>query len=141
MYAADDPPRPAASHLRIARPARDLARTERFWAAGLGLRVLERIQPQAEGEHELVMLGWPGAAWHLELVADPEGQTPPAPTVEDLLGLYLGLLLGAHPAPGGGGRADRPRPQPLLGAVGHHHRRPRWLPARAQPPELAVTGG
>ena len=45
MYAADDPPPLAASHLRIARSARDLARTERFWAAGLGLRVLERIQP------------------------------------------------------------------------------------------------
>lgn len=94
MYAADDPPRPAASHLRIARPARDLARTERFWAVGLGLRVLERIQPQAEGEHKLVMLGWPGAAWHPELVADPEGQTPPAPTVEDLLVLYLGQPAG-----------------------------------------------
>jgi hypothetical protein len=41
--------------------------------------VLERIQPQAEGEHELLMLGWPGAAWHLELVADPESQTRPRP--------------------------------------------------------------
>jgi hypothetical protein len=36
------------------------------------------------------MLGWPGAAWHLELVADPEGQTPPAPAEEDLLVLYCG---------------------------------------------------
>jgi hypothetical protein len=36
------------------------------------------------------MLGWPGAAWHLELVADPGGQTPPAPAGEDLLVLYLG---------------------------------------------------
>ncbi|HEX9358747.1 MAG TPA: hypothetical protein VF933_33665 [Streptosporangiaceae bacterium] len=52
--------------------------------------MLERIQPQADGEHELVMLGWPGASWHLELVADPEGQTPPAPTVEDLQVLYRG---------------------------------------------------
>jgi len=31
MYAADDPPWPAASHLRIAQPARGPARTERFW--------------------------------------------------------------------------------------------------------------
>jgi catechol 2,3-dioxygenase-like lactoylglutathione lyase family enzyme len=77
MYAADDPPPLAASHLRIARPSRDLARTERFWVSGLGLQVLERIQTQAEGDHELVMLGWPGAAWHMELVADPEGQARP----------------------------------------------------------------
>jgi hypothetical protein len=35
------------------------------------------------------MVGWPGAAWHLELVADPDGATPPAPTEEDLLVLYL----------------------------------------------------
>jgi hypothetical protein len=34
-------------------------------------------------------LGWPGAAWHLELVDDPEAETPPEPTEEDLLGLYL----------------------------------------------------
>jgi hypothetical protein len=50
MDTADDPPPLAASHLRIARPSRDLARTERFWVSGLGLQVLERIQPQAEGD-------------------------------------------------------------------------------------------
>jgi catechol 2,3-dioxygenase-like lactoylglutathione lyase family enzyme len=94
MYIAEDPPPLAASHLRIARPSRDLARTERFWVSGLGLRVLERIQPRAEDEHELVMLGWPGAAWHLELVSDPDGQTPPAPTEEDLMVLYLGQPAG-----------------------------------------------
>jgi catechol 2,3-dioxygenase-like lactoylglutathione lyase family enzyme len=96
MDAADDPPPLAASHLRIARPSRDLARTERFWAAGLGLRVLERIQPLAEGEHELVMLGWPGAPWHLELVSDPDGHTPPTPSEEDLLVLYLGQPAGGQ---------------------------------------------
>lgn len=36
------------------------------------------------------MLGWPHAGWHLELVGDPDGQTPPAPAEEDLLVLYLG---------------------------------------------------
>ena len=56
--------------------------------------MLERIQPQAAGEHELVILGWPGAAWHLELVGDPGGHTPPAPTEEDLLVLYLGAPPG-----------------------------------------------
>ncbi len=84
----------ASAQLRIARPARDLARAEAFWIGGLDLQVLERIKPQAEGEHELVMLGWPGGAWHLELVAGPRGQTPPAPSEEDLL-----VLTSASPAP------------------------------------------
>lgn len=76
------------AHLRIARPSRDLARAGAFWVGGLGLQMLERVQPHAEGEHELVMPGWPAAAWHLELVADPPGQT--RPPEEDLLVLYLG---------------------------------------------------
>jgi catechol 2,3-dioxygenase-like lactoylglutathione lyase family enzyme len=78
-----------ASHLRIARPSRDLRASERFWVDGLGLDVLFRTGPGAEGGHALLMAGWPGAAWHLELVADPHGETPAAPTEEDLLVLYL----------------------------------------------------
>ncbi len=39
------------------------------------------------------MLGWSEAAWHLELVDDPGGDTPPKPTDEDLLVLYVGGLL------------------------------------------------
>jgi catechol 2,3-dioxygenase-like lactoylglutathione lyase family enzyme len=78
-----------ASHLRIARPCRDLRASERFWVDGLGLDVLFRTGPGAEGGHALLMAGWPGAAWHLELVADPHGETPAAPTEEDLLVLYL----------------------------------------------------
>jgi catechol 2,3-dioxygenase-like lactoylglutathione lyase family enzyme len=79
-----------SSHLRVARPSRDLERTEAFWVRGLGLEVLYRAGPDAEGGHALVMVGWPGAAWHLELVGDPDELTPPAPTEEDLLVLYLG---------------------------------------------------
>lgn len=54
---------------------------------GLGLQVLWRSQPGEE--HDLLMLGWPDARWHLELVSDPHNRTPPAPTEEDLLVLYL----------------------------------------------------
>jgi catechol 2,3-dioxygenase-like lactoylglutathione lyase family enzyme len=79
-----------ANHVRIARPSHDLRASERFWVAGLGLEVLLRIDQSAEGDHALVMVGWPGAAWHLELVHDPDDLTPPAPTEEDLLVLYLG---------------------------------------------------
>jgi catechol 2,3-dioxygenase-like lactoylglutathione lyase family enzyme len=77
------------SHVRIARPSRDLSAVERFWVGGLGLEVLFRADEEAEGGHALLMVGWPGAAWHLELVGDPHGETPPAPTEEDLLVLYL----------------------------------------------------
>ena len=77
------------SHLRIARPSRDLQAAERFWVGGLGLEVLFRADESAEGDHALLMAGWPGAAWHLELVGDPDAETPAAPTEEDLLVLYL----------------------------------------------------
>jgi catechol 2,3-dioxygenase-like lactoylglutathione lyase family enzyme len=77
------------SHLRLARPSRDLRAAERFWVDGLGLDVLFRADDRAGGGHALLMVGWPGAAWHLELVADPDGATPAAPAEEDLLVLYL----------------------------------------------------
>ncbi len=77
------------SHLRIARPSHDLRASERFWADGLGLDVLFRADDPAGGGHALLMVGWPGAAWHLELVGDPDDATPAAPTEEDLLVLYL----------------------------------------------------
>ncbi len=78
------------SAVRLARPSRDLAAAERFWVDGLGLAVLWRTDDSAEGGHALLMVGWPGASWHLELVGDPDGHTPPAPTDEDLLVLYVG---------------------------------------------------
>jgi catechol 2,3-dioxygenase-like lactoylglutathione lyase family enzyme len=81
-------PRPAG-HLRIARPSHDLHASERFWVHGLGLEVLFRVAGPAGEGHALVMVGWPGAAWHLELVGDPDDATPAAPTEEDLLVLYL----------------------------------------------------
>jgi catechol 2,3-dioxygenase-like lactoylglutathione lyase family enzyme len=78
-----------ASQLRIARPSRDLQAAERFWVDGLGLKVLYRADSSAEGGHALLMVGWPDAAWHLELVGDPDGETPAAPSEEDLVVLYL----------------------------------------------------
>lgn len=77
-------PRPTTQpHIRIARPTNDLPSAERFYASGLGLDVLWRSQSA-----DLMAVGWPAAAWHLELVHDP--QVMPRPTVEDLLVLYLG---------------------------------------------------
>ena len=78
-----------SSHVRIARPSRDLAAAERFWVDGLGLSVLYRGDAGGPGEHDLVMVGWPDAAWHLELVGGAQLTVAPAPTPEDLFVLYL----------------------------------------------------
>ncbi|KAF3390270.1 putative protein YycE [Penicillium rolfsii] len=82
------------SHIRIARPSRSLDAAERFWKGGLGLSVIWRSGPaeNVEGGHELLMLGWPGASWHLELVQVHEEDgvdMQPRPTEEDLLVIYL----------------------------------------------------
>ena len=84
----------AQSHLRIARPVRSLSAAEKFWVQGLGLSVLFRTSgnpADVEGEHALLMLGWPGAAWHLEFIHDPEGKMIPPTTTqeEDLVVLYV----------------------------------------------------
>ncbi|MEU3606872.1 VOC family protein [Streptomyces sp. NPDC035033] len=83
-------PADATAHVRIARPSRDLAAAERFWVSGLGLDVLYRHQADGTpGRHALLMVGWPDAAWHLELVHDPAAPVEPRPTPEDLLVVYL----------------------------------------------------
>lgn len=93
------------SHLRIARPSRDLAAAERFWTAGLGLSVLWRAEGgSAPGEHDLLMLGWPDADWHLELVHEPAHPVDPRPTEEDLLVVY----------------ADGEVPEELIAALERH---------------------
>lgn len=75
--------------VRIARPSLDLAAAERFYVRGLGLEVLYRAAADGPGEHDLVMLGWPQAAWHLELLGGANMSVRPSPTPEDLLVLYL----------------------------------------------------
>lgn len=85
-------PADANAPIRIARPSRDLAAAERFWVEGLGLDVLFRRAAEGDpAQGWLLMVGWPGAAWHLELVHEP-GDAPvaPRPTEEDLLVIYLG---------------------------------------------------
>ncbi|GGY41930.1 VOC family protein [Streptomyces djakartensis] len=105
----------ARSHIRIARPSRDLAAAERFWSAGLGLDVVWRSEGgSAPDHHDLLMLGMPDADWHLELVHEPARPVEPRPTEEDLLVIYLdgpvpdGLVarLEAH----GGKRVESPNP-------------------------------
>ncbi|MFB7421872.1 VOC family protein [Streptomyces hydrogenans] len=84
-------PTDATAHIRIARPSRDLEAAERFWVSGLGLDVQYRhVADGTPGVHDLLMVGWPGGAWHLELVRDPADPMEPRPTPEDLLVVYLG---------------------------------------------------
>ncbi|MFJ5547560.1 VOC family protein [Streptomyces sp. NPDC093225] len=78
------------THVRIARPSRDLAAAERFYVGGLGLEVLWRTAERVPGEHDLLMVGPAGGGWHFELTRDPEDPVEPRPTVDDLFVVYLG---------------------------------------------------
>lgn len=78
------------THARIARPTLQVAAAEAFWVGGVGLEVLWRQEAGPSTPTELVMLGYPGAGWHLELARDREHPVPPTPTERDLLVLYLG---------------------------------------------------
>ncbi|ALO07165.1 Prolyl endopeptidase [Streptomyces venezuelae] len=80
----------AQTHVRIARPSRDLAAAERFYVDGLGLDVQWRTTAREPGKHDLLMVGPAGGGWHFELTRDPERPVEPAPTVEDLFVVYLG---------------------------------------------------
>ncbi|WJZ03257.1 VOC family protein [Corynebacterium freiburgense] len=76
--------------IRIARPTRSLQVAERFWCEGVGLEVLWRTGTDAVGGHALLMVGVPGASWHLELVQDPAALDANPPGPEDLLVVYRG---------------------------------------------------
>ncbi|MEU3916368.1 VOC family protein [Streptomyces sp. NPDC029721] len=80
----------AHTHVRVARPSRDLAAAEQFYVDGLGLDVLWRTSGHVPGEHDLVMVGPAGGGWHFELTRDPENPVEPSPTVDDLFVVYLG---------------------------------------------------
>lgn len=83
-------PADASAHIRIARPSRDLDAAAAFWTEGLGLDVLWRTTADGtSGHHSLLMVGWPDAAWHLELTHDPAAPVEPRPTADDLLVVYL----------------------------------------------------
>jgi catechol 2,3-dioxygenase-like lactoylglutathione lyase family enzyme len=71
--------------LRVARACSDLAQARRFYCDGLGLMVLAEFADH-DGFDGLVV-GIPGAAWHLELVLE-RGAALAAPSAEDLIVLY-----------------------------------------------------
>jgi catechol 2,3-dioxygenase-like lactoylglutathione lyase family enzyme len=76
-----------APKLRVARPTDDLDALLRFYRDGLGLAVLTWFRDH-DG-FDGVMLGHPGAAWHLEFTHAAGHAAGRAPTPDNLLVLYL----------------------------------------------------
>ena len=84
----DDLHRPGAyPHLRVARPTDDLAAVLRFYRDGLGMQVLGSFENH-DG-FDGVMLGNPGAAYHLEFTRKAGHRAGKAPTADNLLVFYL----------------------------------------------------
>ena len=75
------------THIRIARPVRDLARTGHMYCAALNLTVLAKFQDHQGFDG--VMLGSPGMDYHFEFTHCKEHPVTPSPTPEDLLVFYI----------------------------------------------------
>ncbi len=75
------------AQVRVARPTDRLEEVVRFYRDGLGLRVLGSFENHAG--YDGVMLGLPGARYHLEFTRHAGGSPCPAPTKDNLLVLYL----------------------------------------------------
>jgi len=76
--------------LRIARPTDQLAAVVQFYRDGLGLLELGRFENH-DG-FDGVMLGWPGASYHLEFTSSSH-RAGSAPTQDNLLVIYLPELV------------------------------------------------
>lgn len=75
------------THLRVARPTQSLERVARMYEEGLGL---ERLGSFADHEgFDGVMLGLPGAGYHLELTSEKGRPHSEPPSKENLLVLYI----------------------------------------------------
>lgn len=75
------------TNLRVARPTDHLEEVVRFYAVGLGLSRLDSFENH-EG-FDGVMLGIPGAGYHLEFTRKRGHEAGAAPTEDNLLVFYL----------------------------------------------------
>ncbi|MBF6068788.1 VOC family protein [Nocardia farcinica] len=75
------------AQVRLARPTDRLGDVVRFYVAGLGLRELYRFENHAG--YDGVMVGLPGAGYHLEFTSHVDGSPGVAPSAENLLVLYF----------------------------------------------------
>lgn len=83
----DTPLTPGRAHLRVARPTDDLDALVAFYRDGLGLDVLAAFRDH-DG-FDGVVLGRPGAGYHLEFTHRPGHRAGGAPSGEHLLVFYL----------------------------------------------------
>ena len=81
------PPGLPVLRVRIARPTDRLDEVVGFYRDGLGLQELGRFE--AHSGYDGVMLGLPGSDYHLEFTSHEDGSPCPAPSVDNLLVLYL----------------------------------------------------
>lgn len=77
----------ATAHLRVARPTDDLDAVVAFYRDGLGFEVIDGFTDH-DG-FDGVMLGFPGAAYHLEITRKAGHAAGRAPTEDNLLVFYL----------------------------------------------------
>jgi len=77
----------AKAHLRVARPTDHLAEVVQFYRDGLGFAVLYEFTDH-DG-FDGVMLGYQGAAYHLEFTHKRGHTAGRAPTADNLLVFYL----------------------------------------------------
>ena len=73
--------------VRVARPTDRLEAVVAFYRDGLGLPVIDSFEGYAG--YSGVMLGLPGARYHLEFTHHKAGSDCPAPSKDNLLVLYL----------------------------------------------------
>jgi len=77
----------ADAQLRIARPVTSLERSAEMYRRGLGVEEIGRFENH-DG-FDGVMLGAPGARYHLELTRRRSHPLVPTPTAEDLIVVYV----------------------------------------------------
>ena len=77
----------AVAQVRVARPTDKLTEVVRFYRDGIGLREIGSFDGHAG--YSGVMLGLPGAAYHLEFTQHEEGSPCPAPSKDNLLVFYI----------------------------------------------------
>lgn len=75
------------AQVRIARPTDKLNDVVAFYRDGLGLPELARFE--AHANYDGVMLGLPGKAVHLEFTQHEAGSPCPAPSLDNLIVLYV----------------------------------------------------
>jgi catechol 2,3-dioxygenase-like lactoylglutathione lyase family enzyme len=77
------PPELPVMRVRVARPTDRLEQVVAFYRDGIGLPVIDSFQGHAG--YSGIMLGLPGADYHLEFTQHEEGSPCPAPTRDNLL--------------------------------------------------------